>query len=87
MDKKQILALMGMVLLIAAIAGTVYLVQRQQRLKSKASGSNFVNAFELRDNNGNLINCDTSTTPPTCTTSTLDIKVKVKPENLNLLLP
>ncbi len=77
LSKKQIISIIAIVLILVAMVGGVFLVQRQQQLKSKASG-NFVQAFEIKDANGNVIQCDGSTNPPTCNTSTLDISVKVK---------
>lgn len=77
LSKKQIIGIVAIVLILMAMVGGVFLVQRQQNLKSKASG-NFVQAFEIKDANGNIIQCDGSTNPPTCNTSTLDINVRVK---------
>lgn len=75
---KQIIAIVALCLLIAGVGAGVYLVQRQQTLKSKASRGSFINAFEIKDKDGNIIQCDDSTNPPTCTTKTLDINVRVK---------
>lgn len=77
---KQIIGIIVSALLIIGVGVGVYLVRQQQTIKSRATGSpgNFVNAFEIKDSNGNIITCDASTNPPTCTTSTLDITVKVK---------
>ena len=72
-------------MLLIGLGVGVYLVQRQQTMKSKASAGSFVNAFEIKDKDGNLIQCDSSTNPPTCTTRTLDVTVKVKDNAL--LLP
>ncbi len=72
-------------LLLAGIGIALYLVQNPQILKSRASGGSFINAFEFKDKDGNLIKCDSSTTPPTCTTKSLDIQVRVK--DVNALLP
>ncbi len=82
---KQIIGIAVTGLLIVGIGAGVYLVQRQQTFKSKASAGNFVNAFEIKDANGNILTCDASTNPPTCTTPTLDIQVRVK--DANALLP
>lgn len=79
-NKKQIIGIIVIALLLIGVVVGVYLVRRQQTVKSRASGEpgNFVNAFEIKDKDGNIITCDSSTNPPTCTTSTLDITVKVK---------
>ncbi len=82
---KQMIAIVVVFVLLIGLGVGVYLVQRQQTIKSKASAGSFVNAFEIKDKDGNLIQCDSSTNPPTCTTQTLDVTVKVKDKAL--LLP
>lgn len=77
MDKKKIFGLIILLIILIAIPAGAYLIQKQQILKSRA-GTNRVDAFELKDASGNTINCDTSTTPPTCTTNSLDFTVRVK---------
>lgn len=76
---KQIIGIIAVSVLIIGIGVGVYLVQRQQTIKSRATGSpgNFVTAFELKDKDGHTILCDTSKNPPECTTRTLDINVRV----------
>ncbi len=85
MSIKKIIGMIVIFVLVVGVGVGVYLVQRQQVVKSKASAGNFVNAFEIKDKDGNVINCDSNTSPPTCTTKTLDITVKVKDKTL--LLP
>lgn len=75
---KQKIAIIVVFVLLIGIGVGVYLVQRQQTIKSKAAAGSFVNAFEIKDKDGNLIQCDSNTNPPTCTTKTLDVTVKVK---------
>lgn len=82
---KQMIAVVVVFVLLIGLGVGVYLVQRQQTMKSKASAGSFVNAFEIKDKDGNLIQCDSSTSPPTCITQTLDVTVKVKDKAL--LLP
>lgn len=84
LSKKQIIGAIALLVLIVGVGVGVYLVQTQQILKSKAT-TNFIDAFEIKDANDNILTCDGSTTPPTCTTSTLDIKVRVK--DVSPLLP
>ena len=85
-DKKQALGIIIMVILVLAIPVTVYLAQTQQIFKSRAGGGDsFLNAFEVRDGNGNILNCDHSTNPPTCITTTQDVSLTIK--DLNFLLP
>lgn len=76
---KQIIGIIAISLLVIGIGVGVYLVQRQQTIKSGATGGsgNFVTAFEMKDASGSAIRCDSSTNPPTCTTPSLDINVKV----------
>lgn len=45
---------------------------------AQSNENSFVNAFEIQDENGNAVNCDNSTNPPTCFTRTSNIKVRVK---------
>lgn len=85
MSIKKIIGIIVILVLVVGVGVGVYLVQKQQTIKSKASAGSFVNAFEIKDKDGNVINCDSSTSPPTCTTKTLDITVKVKDKTL--LLP
>lgn len=84
---KQIIGIIAVSVLVIGVGVGVYLVQRQQTIKSGAAGGpgSFVSAFELKDKDGHTILCDTSKNPPECTTRTLDINVRVK--DLNPLLP
>ncbi len=82
--KSNIITVIIILILIIGLAIGLFLVQQQQKLKSRASNS-WVNAFEIKDKNGNTINCDSSTNPPTCTTTSLDVNFKVK--DINALLP
>lgn len=79
-SRKQIIGIVILVLFTIGIGVGVYLVKQQQTLKSHASvgAGDFIKAFEIKDKDGNIINCDASTNPPTCTTNTLDIQVRVK---------
>lgn len=81
---KQIIGIIAAAVLIIGIGAGVYLVQRQQTIKSRATAvpppGNFVTAFEIREGasaSGRLISCDPSTAIPTCTTRNLDINVRV----------
>ena len=82
---KQMIAIIVVFVLIIGVGVGVYLVQRQQTIKSKASAGSFVNALEINDQDGKPIQCDSTTNPPTCTTGTLDVTVKMKDKTL--LLP
>lgn len=85
MSIKKIIGIIIIFVLVIGVGVGVYLVQRQQTMKSKAAAGSFVNAFEIKDKDGNVIQCDGSTNPPTCTTKSLDVTVKVKDKTL--LLP
>lgn len=74
---KQMTGLIVISVLIVGLGAGIYLVQREQTIKSRAAAENFVTAFEIKDANGNPVSCDSSTNPPTCTTPTLDINVRV----------
>lgn len=76
---KQIILMV--VLLLSLVTG-IFLVLRPQIFRSRAA-QNFINAFEVKDAKGNIINCDGNQNPPVCTTSTLDVSIKLK--DLNVL--
>lgn len=80
---KLALGVLLILVLGAGLIGAVYMLQQQQNLKSKAA-TNIIQAFDIKDDQGNSLSCDGSTNPPTCTTSSLDIKIKIK--DLNILL-
>ncbi len=77
MNQKGIVHLILILILVAGLIAGLYLVQNTQIFKPKASNT-WVNAFEIKDANGNVINCDASTSPPTCETSTEEVEIKVK---------
>lgn len=79
LDIKQIIGIGIISLLILGIGAGVYLVQRQQTLKSRAvvEPGGWARAFEMTDASGSAIPCAYSTNPPTCTTPSLDINVRV----------
>lgn len=75
-SKKNILITL---ILLIGIAVGVILVQRQQILRSRAD-VDIQNAFEIRDNEGNSLECADNT----CLTESLDIQIKIK--DLNSLI-
>lgn len=75
-SKKNILITL---ILLIGIAVGVILVQRQQILRSRAD-VDIQNAFEIRDNEGNSLECVDNT----CKTESLDIQIKIK--DLNSLI-
>lgn len=66
------------ILLIGIVVGVI-LVQRQQILKSRAD-VDIQNAFEIRDIEGNSLECSSNS----CQTESLDIQIKIK--DLNSLI-
>lgn len=85
-SKRNIIGIAVTFLLIVGLIIGVYLVQQQQQLKSKASGGNFINAFEIKDANDKILDCTANADgTATCNTDTLDIKVRVK--DANALIP
>lgn len=84
-SKFQIVAVV--ILLVGLIAG-IYLVQKTQIFKPKAAvGDRILNAFEITDRDGNLLPCQMEGDPPTptCQTSNLEVKIKLKPSGLQEL--
>lgn len=63
-------------LLIGIVAG-VYLVQVQQIFKSKAA-VNVNQAFEIKDDRGNIINCDGTN----CYTNSEEVNIKLKDKSV-----
>lgn len=73
MKKKQLILI---ILLIAGLIVTVYLVQVRKIFYSKA-GLDLPQAFQItqtKDGTEDQVNCDASG----CTTQSLDIKIKIK---------
>lgn len=88
MNEKGVVHIFGglaVLLLIAGIIVGVYLVQKQQLFKSKASSAPIIDALEIKDNNGKIINCDSNTNPPTCEISDPNITIRLK--DTSVLLP
>lgn len=79
MNQKGVIAhiILIIILAIGLVAG-LYLVQHPQIFKPKASSNPIIDALEMKDADGNTINCDSSTNPPTCETSTQDITIKIR---------
>ena len=71
------------IFLLTAIGIGVYLVQKEGflKFKSRAYTSEVLEGLELLDADGKALECDQSTTPPTCYTQTLNIQVRVKDQN------
>jgi hypothetical protein len=85
LNKRQLIQLAVMLVLIIAIPLSVFLVQNTKVFKGQAYQDEILEALEFKDSNGNIINCDASTNPPTCTTQTPDITVTIK--NPDALIP
>lgn len=79
-EQKGVIAhiILIIVLAVGLVAG-LYLVQHPQIFRPKAGGgSTIIQALDMKDSNGRNINCDSSTSPPTCETETQDITIKIK---------
>ena len=86
LNQKGVIAhLLLIIILAVGLVTGLYLVQHPQIFKPKASSSPILDAFEIKDADGNVLNCDGNTNPPTCTTSTQDVTIRVK--DLNALIP
>ncbi len=77
----QILVL---IIIILGIGSGVMLLQRQQLIKSRATVTNnaWMNGFELKDNRGNPISCNTNTDPPECIIGDESSTIGVKDTNI-----
>lgn len=71
-------------ILLVGLAVGLYLVQRTQIFKPKAA-VNLINAFEITGPNGSPLPC-VDGNPPTCTTSSLNVNIKLKQDGLQELL-
>lgn len=79
MNQKGVIAQIVLIIILAAGLGIgVYLVQHPQIFRPKASSNPIIDALEMKDADGNVINCDGSTNPPTCETTTQDITIKIR---------
>ncbi len=70
------LQLIVVAILLAGLAVGLYLVQRTQIFRPKAA-VNLLNAFEITGPDGTPLSC-TAGNPPTCTTSSLNVNIKLK---------
>lgn len=85
LSKKQIISVIILGILVLVIPIGVFLVQKTTIFKSKAASAPIIDALEIKDNDGTVINCDSLTNPPTCPTSTIDVTIKLT--NPNALVP
>ncbi|MDP3973391.1 MAG: hypothetical protein Q8P92_01025 [Candidatus Daviesbacteria bacterium] len=85
LTKKQLIQLIILLGLAIAIPLSVFLVQNTQIFKGKAYQDEIFEAFEFKDSSGNILSCDATTNPPTCTTQSPDITVTIK--SLDVLIP
>lgn len=78
--KKSILSLLGLLLLLVGLAVGIVLVGREQLLRTRAD-IDVTRAFEIKDAQGNTINCSNNV----CDVETLDVTIQLKPEGLEVL--
>ena len=84
MNQNGIIAQVILIIILAAgLVVGLYLVQHPQIFRPKASSNPIIDALDMEDADGNVINCDGSTNPPTCETTSADIIIKIK--NLDIL--
>ena len=84
-QKGAIFQIILIIILGVGLIAGLYLVQHPQIFRPKASSSPVLDAFEIKDAEGNVLNCDGNTNPPTCTTSTTEVEIRVK--DLEALIP
>lgn len=80
--------IVGVVILLVGLIAGIYLVQKTQIFKPKAAaGDKILNAFEITDRDGSPLPCRMEGDPPTptCQTSNLEVKIKLKPGGLEEL--
>ena len=71
------LQIISVLLLLIGIAAGVYLIQFQHIFKSRAA-VDINQAFEIKDNSGNIINCNGTT----CYTNSSEINIKLKDKSV-----
>lgn len=66
--------------LILGIVFGIILLQKQQLIKSRATGTSnaWMDGFELKDFYNNPLSCDTNTDPPECTINGENSTIRVK---------
>lgn len=85
-SKKKLAGYLFLIILMVSIPIGVFLVQKTQVLKSKASSSTVLDAFYIKDGDNpdkDLI-CEASN-PPICNVSTQTVEISVK--SLRSLIP
>lgn len=80
MNQNGVIAnILILIILGVGIVAGLYLIQHPQIFKPKAGGESLIiQALEMKDSEGNVVDCDSSTNPPTCTTSSQDVTIKIK---------
>lgn len=67
------------IIIVGAIAIGVYILNNPQIFRSRAgTGVDWLNAFDITNASGKVLNCDNTQNPPVCQTDTLSIKIAVK---------
>lgn len=78
--RKKIFSIVALGLLLVGLGVGLVLVGRQQILRTQAE-TDITQAFNIKDGQGNTINCSNNI----CDTSTLDVTIELKPDGLNIL--
>ncbi len=79
-NRKKLFPFLSLSILLVGLVVGLVLVGRQQILKTRAE-ADITQAFEIKDAQGNKINC----TNNICDVETLDVTIQLKPEGLQVL--
>lgn len=77
---KKAVSFLVLAVLLAGLGVGVVLVGRQQILRTRAQ-TDITQAFNIKDGQGNAINCSNNV----CDTNTLDVTIELKPDGLEIL--
>lgn len=77
---KKVVSFLVLAVLLAGLGVGVVLVGRQQILRTRAE-TDITQAFNIKDGQGNTINCSNNV----CDTNTLDVTIELKPDGLEIL--
>lgn len=77
---KKIFSALALIVLLIGLGVGLILVGRQQILRTRAE-TDITQAFNIKDGQGNTINCSNNI----CDTQTLDVTIELKPDGLNIL--
>lgn len=79
-NQKGLASIFIVLILIVGLILGIYLVQQRQSLRTRANIDE-LSAFEIKDQLGQPLKCDTSKNPPECFTTTRDFSIRLKDIN------